>query len=420
MNIKELYESFKNCECKREHKCPTEDVVIGKGALDSLPSLLRDYKSILLVSDKNTNKFAQEVIAKTGDKVEKSLVLADNGAVVIPNEEKIEEIEKSATNTTDLIIGVGSGVINDLCKHVSFKLGLPYYIVATAPSMDGYVSVGSALILKGMKVTVNARPPKAIIADTDILKSAPIEMIKAGYGDIIGKFSCLNDWKLSACVNGEYFCQRVYDLTYNCVEKIKDKADDILNRDENSINLLMEALVIAGVAMSYVNNSRPASGSEHHLSHFFEITGILEGTEYFPHGVDVICSSYYTEKVREKLLAIEVPERNEKISREKYEKEIKRIYHSLDSEIIALQDKMGWYNLDKYEIYRDKWTEIKEILREAPSSSEMASYISKIGLDLDAFESFYTKKKIDDALWFAKDLKDRYTVLWLYFELLYK
>ncbi len=420
MNIKELYESFKNCECGREHKCPTDDVVIGKGALDSLPALCRDYKSILLVSDKNTNKFAGEVMARIGDKVEKSLILADNGAVVIPNEEKIEEIEKSATKETDLIIGVGSGVINDLCKHVSFKLGLPYYIVATAPSMDGYVSVGSALILSGMKVTINARPPKAIIADTDILKNAPIEMIKAGYGDIIGKFSCLNDWKLSACVNGEYFCQKVYDLTYNCVEKIKDKAGDILNRDENSINLLMEALVIAGVAMSYVNNSRPASGSEHHLSHFFEITGILEGTDYFPHGIDVICSSYYTQKVREELLSIESPERNEKISREKYEKEIKRIYHSLDKEIIALQDKMGWYNLDKYDIYREKWAEIKEILKEAPSSSEMASYIEKIGLDLNGFESFYTKKKIEDALWFAKDLKDRYTVLWLYFELLYK
>jgi glycerol-1-phosphate dehydrogenase [NAD(P)+] len=172
--------------------------------------------------------------------------------------------------------------------------------------------------------------------------------------------------------------------------------------------------------MSYVNNSRPASGSEHHLSHFFEITGILEGTEYFPHGVDVICSSYYTEKVREKLLSIDLPERNEKISREKYEKEIKRIYHSLDKEIIALQDKMGWYNLDKYEIYKNKWEEIKKILSEAPSSEEMASYIEKIGLDLDAFESFYGKSKIEDALWFAKDLKDRYTVLWLYFELLYK
>ena len=113
----------------------------------------------------------------------------------------------------DLIIGVGSGVINDLCKHVSFKNDLAYYIVATAPSMDGYASVGAALILNGMKITLNARPPKAIIADTSVLKDAPIDMLRAGYGDIIGKYSCLNDWKLSHCVNGEYFCN------YRCFSK---------------------------------------------------------------------------------------------------------------------------------------------------------------------------------------------------------
>ena len=72
--------------------------------------------------------------------------------------------------------------------------------------MDGYASVGAALILKRMKVTLNARPPKAIIGDTDILKDAPKEMLQAGYGDIIGKYSCLNDWKLSALINNEYFC----------------------------------------------------------------------------------------------------------------------------------------------------------------------------------------------------------------------
>ena len=86
---------------------------------------------------------------------------------------------------------------------------IPYIIVATAPSMDGYASDGAAMILGGMKETVKAGLPKAIIADTNVLKNAPMDMIKAGYGDIIGKYSALNDWKFANIVYGEFFCNYI-------------------------------------------------------------------------------------------------------------------------------------------------------------------------------------------------------------------
>lgn len=208
MNINELHKKYHNCGCGKEHSCPIDYVKIGNGAVNELPKLCKEYRHILLVSDENTYRVCGENVSKLlSDKICANIILKPNGDVVIPNEEKIAEIEAKLTPQTDLIIGVGSGVINDLCKHISFKNNLPYFIAATAPSMDGYASVGSALILEGMKVTLNARPPKAIIGDTSVLKNAPIEMLKAGYGDIIGKFSCLNDWKLSAIVNNEYFCQ---------------------------------------------------------------------------------------------------------------------------------------------------------------------------------------------------------------------
>ena len=44
--------------------------------------------------------------------------------------------------------------------------------------------------------------------------------------------------------------------------------------------------------------------------------------------------------------------------------------------------------------------------------------IASIGLDLAQFDALYGEKKIDDALKFAKDLKDRYSVLWMYYDLL--
>ena len=149
-------------------------------------------------------------------------------------------------------------------------------IIATAPSMDGYASVGAAMILNQMKITTSARVPYAILAESDIVRTAPMDMIRSGYGDIVGKYSCLNDWKLAHLLLGEYFCQEVYDTVMDAVKCTEGTAEALLHRDRNAIRNLMEALVAVGIMMSYVGNSRPASGSEHHLSHFFEIVGLLE------------------------------------------------------------------------------------------------------------------------------------------------
>lgn len=150
--------------------------------------------------------------------------------VVIPNDDAIESVEESLEGV-DLILAVGSGVMQDLCKFISHKSGIPYFVVATAPSMDGYASSGAAMITDGMKVTYSAKVPDAIIADTDFLKTAPLEMIKAGYGDIIGKYSALCDWKLGQIVNGEYLCPEIYKLTLEMVEKVLPLSKKLLARD---------------------------------------------------------------------------------------------------------------------------------------------------------------------------------------------
>lgn len=418
MTMEELTRGISGCECKREHACPIDYIKIGKDALSALPAMCEDYKKILLVSDENTQRVCgASVNEMLGDKIETNLVLSPQGEDVIPNEEKIEEIEKALTSDTDLIIGVGSGVINDLCKYVSHKNNLCYYIVATATSMDGYASVGSALILEGMKITLNARPPKAIVADTAVLKDAPIDMLRAGYGDIMGKYSCLNDWRLSTLINGEYFCQRVYDLTMDCVKRVEKLAEKIQARDEEAVGALMEALVIVGIAMSYVDCSRPASGSEHHLSHFFEITGILDGKEYFKHGIDVAYSSVVTAALRENIIKSTPVEK--KFDRGEWERNIRRIYSTSADGIIALQDKMGWYDESDIEGIRAKWEDIKKVLSQAPTAEETRIMMERVGLDFAEFEKMYGKEKIADAVLYAKDLKDRYSVLWLaykYFE----
>ena len=417
MNFEELLKD-KPCSCGMTHTCSIKHILVEQGANDKLGSLLGDYKKILLVADTNTWETCGEKIkAQIGDRLEDELIYKRDG-LLIPNEEAVEEMFAKVTDKTDLIVGIGSGVIQDTCKYVSHKRNLPYYIVATAPSMDGYASVGAAMIMGGMKVTYSAHVPEAIIADVDVLKNAPMELIKSGYGDILGKYSCLNDWKLAKVVRDEYFCDYVYDLTYDMLIKTKDLGPKLLQRDAEAIQTLMDAIVGVGVAMALVGNSRPASGSEHHLSHFFEITGILDDKPYFMHGTDVVYSSVYTERLREELLKLDAPTPNQPLSREAWEKNIRRVYTSIADSVIALQNKMGWYEQDWYPVYAEKWQEIKAVLAEAPSAQEMIAYLESIEMDINEFEALYGKEKIEDALKFGKDLKDRYSVLWMYYSLM--
>lgn len=409
---RELLKGIQNCSCGKDHSCPIDEVRIGEGALQALPELCREYEHIVLVSDDNTQRICgAEVAALLGNKVEINLVLHSDG-VVIPNEETIETVKNAATEKTDLYIGVGSGVINDLCKYVSFGLQLPYYIVATAPSMDGYASVGCALILEGMKVTLNARPPKAIIAEQSVIQNAPMEMLQGGYGDIIGKLSCLNDWKLSVLLTGEYFCREVYDIVYETAREVQNLASGVAARDGKAVSALMDALVAVGIAMAYVGNSRPASGSEHHLSHYFEITGILDKKPYFPHGIDVAYSSVITAKVRQEILA-STPEKRAFDSAE-YEREIRRIYSTSADGIMELQDRVGGYRREIPAV--EKFEEVKALLAEVPTPEEFEQMLNAVGLRMDDFWSMYGEKKVADGVLYAKDLKDRYTVLNLYYE----
>jgi len=417
MNFEELLKE-KVCACGKTHTCAIRHIVIKQGANKELGALLGDYQNVLLVADTNTYAACGEVIkAQIGQRLEGEHVFVREG-LVIPNEEACAEVFAKITEKTDLIVGVGSGVIQDICKYVSFERKLPYYIVATAPSMDGYASVGAAMIMGGMKVTYSAHVPEVIIGDIDVLKDAPMEMIQSGYGDILGKYSCLNDWKLARVIRDEYFCPTVYDLTMDMVVKTRDLGERLLARDPQAIETLMEAIVGVGVAMALVGNSRPASGSEHHLSHFFEIVGILNDEPYFMHGTDVVYSSIYTQRIREQILALDAPAAHKAMSREKWEENIRRIYGKIADSVIALQEKMGWYREDRSAVHAEKWQEIRKVLLEAPSSEQMTKYVESIGLDAAQFEAMYGKEKIADALKFGKDLKDRYSVLWLYYDLL--
>ncbi len=415
MNINKLLEGVK-CSCGKTHTCPIKAVYIESGAILRLEELCKEYENILLVADENTYSAAGKKVmdALCTKNVEK--VVFDGKTVLIPDERAINEVKRHMEGK-NIIIGIGSGVIQDLCKYVSHFSKIPYIIVATAPSMDGYASNGAAMILNGMKETVPAGLPMAIVADTKVLKDAPMDMIKAGYGDIIGKYSALNDWKLSHTVNGEYFCDYIYGITFDMIKNTLGTAKGLLERNEEGIKALTEALMIVGIMMSFAGSSRPASGSEHHLSHFFEIVGIVKNEEYFPHGIDVAYSTVITAQIREKLVKEAVETALFRLSDKEYAQKMQNIYGKVADGCIALQNKVGNYAADRTAVYSDKKDEIISVLSEMPTADEIKKMLSLVKLDIAEFYKLYGEEKIKTAVSYSKDLKDRYTVLWLNYDL---
>lgn len=418
MELFELLNRDIECSCGRTHRCDIGRVDIGVGALERLPVTLEGYKNVLLVADSNTYAVCGErVKALLGEKLG-NVCLFVTDDLLVPDEESIAAVESKMTDKTDLILGIGSGVINDICKYVSFYNKIKSGIVATAPSMDGFASSGAAMILGGMKVTVTTHAPDVIIGDTEILKNAPIDMIRSGYADIIGKYSALNDWRLSELINGEYLCPEVYDLVKEKTDLIRSLARDIAERKNEAIEELMRDLVLIGVTLTLLSTTRPGSGSEHHLSHYFEITGLLEDKPYFLHGTDVGYSTIVTARLREEIRSFAVPtffSVPDKVREECYEK----IYGAIAPEVSELQKSAGRYANPVNDVYREKWDEVVAILSECPTAAEIREMLTDCGFDLSLFVPMYGAKKIQNGIWFAKDLKDRYSVLWLYYNMFF-
>lgn len=155
-----------------------------------------------------------------------------------------------------------------------------------------------------------------------------------------------------------------------------------------------------------------------HLSHYFEVTGLLRGEPYFCHGIDVAYSTYLTARLRQELQTVEMPEAK-KFDKDEWEASIRRVYGAKDNMttadgIIALQKKLGWIYENNLPLYREKWSEIREVLADSPTPEQVLEMLGTVELNIKEFEKMYGEKKLTDGIRYAKDLKDRYTVLWMY------
>lgn len=322
MNINEMSNLDFECECGRRHKLLIKEICIKNNALDELRRVLSPFKDkkIFMFSDENTYKAAGEKtsrILKDNNHTFKNFVIPNSKEILIPNEKVLGRLFMELENDTGLIIAVGSGTINDLGKYLSVKTNIPYIIICTAPSMDGYASDGSPLICDGFKISFDATHPYAIIGDVNIMKNAPDELIRAGFGDIVGKITALMDWKLSNMITGEYICETCVTLTERAIQRVIDSADKLMDRDEKSVQYLLEALTFTGVAMGLVGVSRPASGAEHMISHYWEMDFIKRNKYPYLHGIKVGIATPIVLELFE-LMKEEIPK---EVFKYKYDKE---------------------------------------------------------------------------------------------------
>jgi len=280
---------------------PEVDVKIGKNLAHEANKLLQKLnfsdKKICLISDKKIWENCASFFDDNFKNSCKTLILED----ARPDEKNISQITKFAKNT-QLIIALGSGTINDLCKFASYKTDIPYIVFASAPSMNGYLSRNASIIVGGHRKTLAARLPLAVYADISILKSAPKSMIQAGIGDSMCFYSCWFDWLLSHLILGTKFNTKPFEILHKKMDFfVKNYLKFKLN-DDKLLEILIEILLLSGSGMTIAGGSYPASQSEHLISHSFEMKYPKKAHKIF-HGLQIAITTLTTAKLQEKLLA---------------------------------------------------------------------------------------------------------------------
>lgn len=273
------------CSCGHEHTMTTEFCVIESGCLVNADEYIEKcgLKGFsVAIYDINTYN-ATKGVRPAADK---EIILlpenlhADNHGVAMA----LEQIPENC----DYMLAVGSGTIHDITRYCAYKKGIPFVSCPTAASVDGFCSSVAAMTWDGFKKTFEAVAPKIVIADLGIISKAPMFLTQSGFGDMIGKFIALADWKIAHTLTNEYFCATIHDITMDATKAVTESARAIKVGDITAYEKLTYGLLMSGLAMQMLGNSRCASGAEHHISHLIEMQ---------PEGLAVKSDALHGEKV---------------------------------------------------------------------------------------------------------------------------
>lgn len=423
MNIAELAQiNGKPCPCGREHRV---DCLIscGGGVLAQLPRTVRQFggQRVFVLCDRTTYRAAGEKVCA---------LLTDAGLAVSchilaeerpePNENSVGSAVMHFDHRADVIVGVGSGVINDIGKILSATAGKPYIIVATAPSMDGYASATSSMTRDGLKVSIPSKTPDAVIGDTDILRNAPMHMLKSGLGDMLAKFVSICEWRIGALVTGEYYCEALAELVRRSLKKCLDNSAGLLRREAAAVEAVFSGLAVCGIAMTYAGVSRPASGAEHYLSHIWDMRGNEFGDAVDLHGIQCAIATRMVVGLYHRLAQLK-PDREKALAHARsfdYENwsEAMRAYLGRSAEsMIALEAREGKYapaaHAERLERILAHWADILAVIdEELPTDAELDALFAAIEMPRKPGDVGMDDTSLAMAFKTSKDIRFKYVL----------
>ena len=273
----------------------TKACEIGPGATEAAArmfgELFPEARKVIVIDDPRTRAVAGVRVigllkAAGRDVVEH--VINPDGSDFHATYAKVEEVREAIAAADGAIpVAVGSGVINDLTKRACGELGLRYMVVGTAASMDGYTAYGAAITKDGMKQTMDCKAPLGCIVDSAVAAAAPKEMTASGYADLIAKIPAGADWIIADLIGAEAIHPLAWKLVQGPLRDTLSNPSGCASGDEREVRKLCEGLVMSAFAMQAMGSSRPASGTEHQVSHYWDMEVLAFEGKPFSHGFKV-------------------------------------------------------------------------------------------------------------------------------------
>jgi glycerol-1-phosphate dehydrogenase [NAD(P)+] len=416
-----------HCDCGQEHAVSLKKFVLERGAIQSIPEYLigAGMNHIILVADDLTFAAAGAAVAEAlepgGVHVSLCILSGNDKKEVVAGEQEIVQLMLKLRPDTQAIIAVGSGTIHDIVRFVCYAAKRVFLSVPTAPSVDGFSSVGAPLLIQGFKQTIPACAPEAIFADLDVLCNAPQVMLAAGFGDMLGKFTSLADWELGRLIHDEYYCPLSADMTRAGLQLCIDNIEGIRDRSEAGVRGLMNGLILSGIAMLLIGNSRPASGGEHHLSHYWEMRFIQEERKALLHGAKVGVACLLMASLYAKLNKLEAKDAEALIqhtdvsSEEEDQATIQTAYGAIANQVILENFPGGKAQSSSQaqlkQTVLEHWAEIVDIAKQVPSPLQLSEWLAQAGGPVTVEQLGVEQDLVEESLRNAMFVRNRYTVM---------
>jgi glycerol-1-phosphate dehydrogenase [NAD(P)+] len=362
-------------------------------------------KNLLLVCDKNTLK-ASRGIEESLSAFSVEYKIYDD--LRVATMENVVEIEALIQGKDIGVLSVGTGSLNDICRLATARQNKKLCLFATAPSMDGFASYSSPIVCNGFKSSYPAKSPEVIIGDTKILADAPTALKSAGFGDMVAKYVALIDWQISTLLTGEYYCEKIASITREAIDELMEMADKVTLNDEETAGKIFEALLKTGVGMSFTQNSRPASGSEHIVAHLIECIELREGIVPNFHGEDVGVCTLETLKFYNALTEREsVSTKNESVDWA----DVYAFYGTMADDVRKLNEPENVIDGVDKDTLKNRWQEIRKIVRSVPTVGACTDAMQKAGCKITVEDIGKSPKLYADCVKYSPYMRKRLTLL---------